>query len=67
MADARCATPGLTYVFSCWSGVAVVDGKLVEVLHVDEAQRTLALQGNIQALQVRHGGRQRGTLAGSHV
>lgn len=33
------------------TGVAVVDGKLVEVLHVDEAQRTLALQRNIEALK----------------
>ena len=31
----------------------MVDGKLVEVLHVDEAKRTLALQRNIEALQVR--------------
>lgn len=31
----------------------MVDGKLVEVLHVDEAKRTLALRRNIEALQVR--------------
>lgn len=54
-------------VLSAWQaatsqgqGVAVVDGKLVEGLHVDEAQRMLALDRNIQALQAafqaKHGG-----------
>lgn len=33
-------------------GVAVVDGRLVEALHVDEAQRMLALQRNIEASKV---------------
>lgn len=34
-------------------GVAVVDGKLVEGLHVEEARRMLALQRNIEASQAR--------------
>ncbi len=32
--------------------MAVVDGKLIEVLHVEEARRMLALQRNIATLQV---------------
>lgn len=36
------------------AGVAVVDGKLVEILHVDEAKRTLELKKNLDALETSH-------------
>jgi citrate lyase beta subunit len=38
-------------LFVC-AGVAVVDGKLIEALHVDEAKRTLEIRKNLEALEL---------------
>lgn len=36
---------------SCLPGLAVVDGQLIEMLHVEEAHRLLATQLNIEAME----------------
>lgn len=52
----RCRVRLWAYVFMGWlcvcAGVAVVDGKLIEALHVDEAKRTLEIRKNLEALEL---------------
>ena len=36
---------------SLLSGLAVVDGQLIEILHVEEANRLLTIQRNIEAVE----------------